>query len=118
MAVSHTGVKGTHDSPRNLSDGHIIKIAANGGIIGIAYFKGALPEVSVKAIVDAMRYVKTLAGVQCVALGSDYDGNIDAPFDITGLPLLVQEMLDQGFSEEEIRAIMGGNVKRLLLENL
>jgi microsomal dipeptidase-like Zn-dependent dipeptidase len=118
VVVSHTGVKGTHDSPRNLSDAQVLSIAENGGLIGIAYFKGALPELSVEAIVEAMKYVKDLAGVQSVALGSDYDGNINALFDITGLPLVVEEMLKQGFTEAEIRAIMGGNVKRFLLQNL
>ena len=72
----------------------------------------------VEGIVDAMKYVKNLIGVEHVALGSDYDGDILAPFDITGFPLIVEEMLKQGFTEFEIRAIMGENVKEFLLANL
>jgi membrane dipeptidase len=63
-------------------------------------------------------WVKNLIGVAHVALGSDYDGVITAPFDITGFPRIVEELLHQGFSEDEIRAIMGENVKQFLLANL
>ena len=72
----------------------------------------------VKGIVDAIKYVSYLIGIEHVAIGSDYDGSIKAPFDITGFPLIVQEMLNQGFSEDEVRAVMGENVKYFLLKNL
>ncbi|SDL64048.1 dipeptidase [Kriegella aquimaris] len=118
VLVSHTGVRGTLDNSRNLSDVHIQKIAANGGLIGVAFFKGAVTAPLTKGIVDAMKYIKAIAGVECIALGSDYDGTISAPFDVTGLPLLVEELLNQGFQESEIRLIMGENVKRFMLKNL
>ena len=118
ILTSHTGVKGTMDNSRNLSDNHIISIAEGGGLIGVAYFKGAVSAPLIPGIVDAMKYIKSIAGVQCIALGSDYDGSIKAPFDITGLPLLVEEMIRQGFSKLEIEAIMGGNMKRFMLKNL
>ncbi len=118
VIVSHTGVKGTNDSPRNLSDEHVLKIAATGGLIGVAYFKGAVKAPLTKGIVDAMKYIKSIAGVQCIALGSDYDGSMTAPFDVTGLPVLVEEMIHQGFTKNEIEAIMGGNVKKFMLANL
>lgn len=66
----------------------------------------------------SMKRVKNLVGVQHVALGSDYDGSLAVPFDITGLPIIVEALLHEGFSEDEIRAAMGENVKRFLLENL
>ena len=44
--------------------------------------------------------------------------SLPPPFDITGLPLLVEEMMSRGFYNDEIRAIMGGNMKRFMLENL
>ena len=65
-----------------------------------------------------MKYTKNLIGIEPIALGSDFDGSVTTPFDVTGYPLLVEEMLRQGFSSDEIRAIMGDNLKRFLLENL
>ena len=118
LIVSHTGVKGTIDNSRNLSDAHVKQIAKNGGLIGIAFFKGAVSSPEVQGIVDAMKHVKNIAGIDCIALGSDYDGSVTTPFDITGLPLLVEELLAQKFTEDEIRAILGENVKRFMLQNL
>lgn len=118
VLVSHTGVQGTCRGPRNLSDAHVRKIAATGGVIGIGYFDGAVCGKDVLSIVTAIRYTVKLAGIQHVALGSDFDGTIKAPFDASGLPLLTQGLLEAGFSEEDIAAIMGGNVLRLLLATL
>jgi len=46
------------------------------------------------------------------------DGSVATDFDCTGFNLLVEEMQIQGFSEEEIRGIMGENMKQFLLNNL
>lgn len=58
------------------------------------------------------------AVLEHVALGSDYDGTVTTAFDTSELAILTQTMLERGFSEEEIRLVMGGNVRRFLLENL
>lgn len=118
VLVSHTGVQGTCRGPRNLSDAHLRRIAATGGVIGIGYFPGAVCGNNVAAIVDAIRYTADRVGVRHVALGSDFDGATRTVFDATGMPLLTQGLLDAGFSEADIAAIMGGNVLRLLLETL
>lgn len=118
VMVSHTGIRAVLNSPRNLSDDQIRKIAEKGGIIGIAFFDMAVGEDEIKGIVASMKRVKNLVGVEHVALGSDYDGSVAVPFDITGLPIIVEALMKEGFSDEEIRAIMGENVKRFLLENL
>lgn len=118
VLVSHTGVRGTMDNSRNLSDEHVRQIAARGGLIGVAYFKGAVSSPLTNGIAEAMMHIKSIAGVQSIALGSDYDGSMTAPFDITGLPLLVEELLRQGFTEDEIRLIMGENVKRFMSAHL
>lgn len=118
VIVSHTGVAGTCPGPRNLTDAHLRGIANTGGVIGIGYWDGAVCETSVNAIVKAMRYAADKVGVEHVALGSDFDGAVNAPFDTTGLAQLTQGLAKAGFSNQDIAAIMGGNVRRLLLENL
>ena len=70
------------------------------------------------AIVRAMRYASNLVGVDHVALGSDFDGAITAPFDTTGLVKITEAMQAAGYSDQEIRKIMGENVIRFLLANL
>ena len=118
VMVSHTGIRAILNSPRNLSDEQIRKIAEKGGVIGIAFFDLAVGEDEIKGIIASMKRVKNLVGVEHVALGSDFDGSVTVPFDITGLPLIVEALLNDGFTENEIRAIMGENVKRFLLKIL
>jgi membrane dipeptidase len=65
-----------------------------------------------------MKRIKNLVGVEHVALGSDYDGSVAVPFDITGFPIIVEALLKEDFTEDEIRAIMGENVKRFLMDIL
>lgn len=118
VMVSHTGVRAVLDSQRNLTDDQIKKIAANGGIIGIAFFDMAVGEPELPNIIASIKHVRDLVGVTYVGLGSDYDGSVAVPFDITGLPLIVEGLMNAGFTEDEIRAVMGENVKRFFLENL
>ncbi len=118
VLISHTGVEGTCKGTRNLSDKHLKAIAATGGVIGIGYWDAAVCATSVEAITKAIRYTADLIGVQHVALGSDFNGTIHAPFDVTGLPQLTEGLLKAGFNRDEIAAIMGGNVQRLLLASL
>lgn len=118
VLVSHTGVQGTCPGPRNLNDRHIKAIAATGGVMGIGYFEGAVCGLSTEAIVKAIRYTAKLVGVQHVALGSDFDGATSTAFDTTGLVRITQGLLEAGFSEGDVAAIMGGNVLRLLQAQL
>ncbi len=118
VVVSHTGVKGTCDSPRNLSDAQIDRIGANGGVIGIGYWPQALCTAHPDGVAKAAAYVAKRIGVQHVALGSDYDGAVRTAFDTSQLVLVTDALLREGFSAEDVRAIMGENALRVLREGL
>jgi microsomal dipeptidase-like Zn-dependent dipeptidase len=118
VVVSHTGVQATCPGPRNLSDAQLRAIAANGGVIGIAYFEGAVCGTDVAHVVAALRHVKDVAGSAHVALGSDFDGAVTTAFDTTALAALVDGLLADGWSEAEIRGAMGENALRVLGETL
>lgn len=114
IIVSHTGVKGTCNNNRNLSDEQLKRIALTGGVVGIGFWDTATCGTDATAIAKAIRYTVDLIGVDHVALGSDYDGAITAPFDTTGVVQITDALLQAGFSETEIRKIMGENVIRTL----
>jgi membrane dipeptidase len=116
LVVSHTGVKGTCNNPRNLSDGELRAVARTGGVIGIGIWETATCGTDALAAARAIRYAVNIVGVDHVALGSDFDGAVTTPFDASGWPLLTEALLNQGFSEEDIHKIMGENVVRVLLE--
>lgn len=118
MIVSHTGFKGHCDSPRNISDELMQQIAAGGGLIGVGYWSGAICDPSPESVVAALRYGIDLVGEDHIALGSDYDGSVEAAFDAAELSVLTDGMLKAGFSETEVRKVMGGNLVRFFAKNL
>ncbi len=118
VVVSHTGVRGTCDNIRNLSDDHLRGIAATGGVIGIGYWDAAICDVDVDGILRAIAYTVRLAGIDHVGLGSDFDGATTTPFDTAGLAQITQGLVDAGFSADDIGKIMGANVRRVLARAL
>jgi microsomal dipeptidase-like Zn-dependent dipeptidase len=118
VVVSHTGVKGTCDNRRNLSDEELRGVAATGGLVGIGYWETAVCGEDAAAVARAIRHAVAVAGVDHVALGSDFDGAIAAPFDTSGVPLVTEALLTQGLREDAIRKVMGENALRVLAEAL
>jgi len=118
VVVSHTGVKGTCDNNRNLSDAQIRAIAQRGGIIGIGYWSTATCGRDAHAIARALKHAAAVGGVEHISLGSDFDGAIEAPFDAEGVVHVTDALLNEGFTEREIRLVMGENVLRFMRENL
>ncbi|MDN2711577.1 dipeptidase [Janthinobacterium sp. SUN118] len=118
VMVSHTGVRGTCANGRNLSDGQLKRIAAQGGLVGIGFWNTAVCGKDVAAIARAIKYTVKLIGAEHVAYGSDFDGAVTTAIDAAGLPRLTQALLDAGLSEAQIRRIAGENVRDFLLKNL
>lgn len=114
VVVSHTGVRGTCDNQRNLSDAQLAAIAANGGVVGIGVWETAVCGADARAIARAIEHAINVAGFEHVALGSDFDGAVTAPFDVSGMPQITQALLDLGMDETKIESVLGGNVRRLL----
>lgn len=114
VVVSHTGVRGTCDNQRNLSDAQLDAIARNGGLIGIGVWETAVCGADARAIARAIEHAINVAGFEHVALGSDFDGAVTAPFDVSGMPQITQGLLDLGLDETKIESALGGNVRRLL----
>jgi len=118
VVVSHTGVKGTCDNIRNLSDEELRGVARTGGLIGIGFWgpkgTGAVCGDGAADVARAIRYAVQIAGVDHVALGSDWDGTVRAAFDAAGLVQLTDALLEAGFSDEDVAKVMGGNAVRLL----
>jgi len=118
VMVSHTGVRGTCDNPRNLSDYQLEQIAQTGGVIGIGFWSTAVCSTDISSITWAIRYAVDLIGIDHVALGSDFDGAVQLPFDAAHLDQMTEGLMAEGFSDGEIEKIMGLNVIRLLQATL
>jgi len=118
VVVSHTGVKGTCDNPRNLSDAHLRGVARTGGVIGIGFWETAVCGPGPDAIARAVRHAVSVAGIEHVALGSDFDGAVTTPFDAAGLASLTEALIAEGFADTDIARIMGANAVRVLQSGL
>lgn len=118
VVSSHGGVQATCKVNRNLSDDQIRGVAATGGLVGIGYWDAAICDTSPASIAKAMKHVRDLVGIDHVALGSDYDGATTVRFDTSKLAQVTQALIDAGFSDDEIRAAMGGNAVRVLRAGL
>lgn len=118
VIYSHGGLKGTCNNRRNLSNDEARGIARGGGLIGIGFWETAVCGKDARAVARALRYAVNLAGIEHVALGSDFDGAVTVPFDSAHLADLTNALIEEGFREEEIRAVMGENALRFLAENL
>lgn len=118
VMVSHTGVKGTCDNRRNLSDDQLRAIAAKGGVVGIGFWETATCGNDAASIAKAIQYAISVVGVDHVGLGSDWDGATVTPFDATGIVQVTEALLKSGMDPLVIGKVMGGNTLRVLRESL
>src|SRR5712671_6157412 len=79
-----------------------------------------IPRPPLKMLIDHIDHIAKVAGVDHLGLGSDFDGvsgatpqGIDSAAD---LPRITQALLDRGYSEDDIRKILGGNLLRAFAE--
>ena len=113
---THTGVCGARKHWRNLDDKQLKAIADRGGVIGIIFAANFLKRrggpKDANMIIEHIEHAINVAGEDAVALGSDFDGLISPPLEVsTGsdYPILVQRMLDKKWSHTRIKKIMGQN---------
>ena len=118
VVVSHGGVKGTCNTPRNLTDDQLRALAANGGMIGIGYWDAAVCEPTPAATARAILHAVQVAGIDHVGLGSDYDGATTVGFDTAHINAFTDALLKAGMSEADIAKVMGDNAARLLAAGL
>ena len=116
--LSHTGINSHCPSPRNLQDDLVKAIAAKGGVIGIGFWSDVNCGKTPADIAASIKAAIALVGEDAVSLGSDYDGSVDAPFDVAHLDVLTQSLLDAGLTETQIAKVMGGNMMRYLARTL
>lgn len=78
-----------------------------------------LPPVSVSRLVDHVDHIVKLVGIDHVGIGSDFDGvqsTLSDLKDVSQLPNLTHELLQRGYSEDDVQKILGGNMLRVMEE--
>lgn len=128
FVASHSNARALCGHGRNLTDDMIKALAERGGVMGLNYFGMFLDSVradgrcpsSVKRMAEHARYIINVGGVDCLGLGSDFDGiggDLEMQ-DCSMLPMLEAELRKQGVHESEIEKIFYKNVLGLYKELL
>jgi membrane dipeptidase len=75
------------------------------------------PRTTVGQVADHIDHLRSVAGVDHVGIGSDFDGGEllpDGLEDVSGFPNLIAELLRRGYSDDDVRKIAGGNILRVM----
>jgi membrane dipeptidase len=133
LVASHSSMRAISGHARNMTDDMVRALGAKGGVVMINYSVGflsneryeagqrnvpeaQLPRVSWEKIVDHIDHAVKLAGAAHVGLGSDFDGTTvpDGMEDASKLPKITAALLAKGYSEQDVKNILGENILRLL----
>lgn len=124
IIASHSNARGICSHLRNLTDENVRDIGERGGIIGINYLVDFLEDNAetgrIDQMIEHMKYIKNLAGIDAIALGSDFDG-FGEPCELTGadkVQLLAERMEKRGFTENEISKVFYKNALRVFRDVL
>jgi membrane dipeptidase len=144
LIATHSSARALRDHHRNLPDAHLKEIAAGGGVVCVNFFAPFLHETdfSLDRLLDHLDHVAAVAGIDHVGLGPDFvqevlteltppccegqvgDAGVPAHEYIpglegpAGLPLVTRGLLERGWAEDDVRAVLGGNVLRLFEREL
>ena len=121
IIASHVGAYEINPSPYNLHDWEIKRIAETNGVVAVIFMNYWLMPHETKRglnfIARTIGHFIEVAGIDHVAIGTDFDGFTDPPDDLkdaSELPKLTQRLLAEGYSKEEIEKILGANALRVL----
>lgn len=128
IIASHSNSRAVCDHPRNLTDEQIKALAKNGGVMGINYAryfidaeaKADKNKGDLKKLLDHIDHIVELVGPKHVGLGGDFDGAspVNGLEDTTKVPAITEGLVERGYSDEDILAILGGNHLRLMRQVL
>lgn len=137
VIASHSSCRALTNVPRNMTDDMLRALAKNGGVIMINFYNGfintdyakpgdPMPTKSAQTATMEMlmahfEHAIKVAGIDHVGIGSDFDG-VDGLLppgmeDVSKLPTITYELLKRGYSEADVKKVLGGNLLRVLAEN-
>lgn len=124
FVASHSDARAVSPVVRNLTDDMICKLSERGGVSGInfciMFLNDKDKEGRIEDAVKQIRHFVKVGGIECVGLGSDFDGirTNKELFDCTQIPVLADALVKSGFSEDEVEQIFWKNVMRVYREVL
>lgn len=119
IIASHSNARSICCHRRNLTDDQIKALAKNGGVMGMNFAAAFVREdgkPTIEHLLDHIDHIVNLVGPRHVGLGSDFDGIGATPeglTDVSKMPLVTEGLVRRGYSDEDIKLILGGNYLRV-----
>jgi len=120
VVATHSNARALADHPRNLTDPQLRAIAETGGVIGVNFhgpFLARGRRATLRDVVAQVQHLTQVAGLDHVAIGSDFEGDIHPPAelaDASRFPRLSAALAKAGFDEQSLRKIFADNALRVL----
>lgn len=127
FVASHSNARAMCPVARNMSDDMILELAKRGGVMGLNFCGDFLDlhdkpngPSRIKDMVNHIKYIRDLAGIDVIALGTDFDGiNCELEIqDASQMYKLEEALYAEGFSQEEVEKIFYKNALRVYKEVL
>lgn len=120
--ASHSNARSVLDHPRALSDELIRAISAQGGTVGVNFYYQQLSKNAEACIDDIVRHIDRIVevgGIQCCAIGSDFDGMQQYPRDLRSskdFPALMDALKKRGYSDADVYRIAYQNLRDYIVQ--
>ncbi|XP_004626077.1 dipeptidase 3 [Octodon degus] len=119
VIFSHSAARGVCYSYLNVPDKILQLLKKNGGIVMVTLSIGVLHcnlFANVSTVADHFDHIRAVIGSEFIGIGGNYDGSGRFPRgleDVSTYPVLIEELLSRGWSEEELRGVLRENLLRV-----
>lgn len=122
VVCSHSSSRALCDHPRNLYDEQLKAIARKGGVVQVCIYDCFLRKeggASIVDIIEHLHHMVNVMGIEHVGIGTDFDGDggVKGCYDSSELINLTRCLLQERYSEKDIRLIWGENFLRVMRNN-